>query len=161
MSSVFLTSFQRQMLDIAVSNGGAATFEQMRDARRKTNAEAAAKLFVDYNMLQKKGAGYVVTPAGLLACATGYYDTKWANAAPAASECSDAIADALVPKMATSKSMLGPDFAKSLVAKVAAQSKAAPYPSGRCARCKQLTEVPALTDGDSEWKCAACRAAAS
>lgn len=155
MPSVLLSAFARQMLDVAVANGGAATLEQMRDHRRKTPAEVALKTFVAYNMLERKGGGYVITPAGLLASVTGFYETKWGNTAPTPADCGREIADAMAPKMALGKRLIGLGFTKVLVDTVSA-AHPAHFPEGRCSRCK----TPSLADDAfaAHWSCEKCRA---
>jgi hypothetical protein len=157
MASVALTAFARLMLETAVTNGGGATYEQLRDFRRKTPTDQTVKTFVTYGLLEKRGAGYVITAAGLLASTTGFYETKWGSSPPEPDEFVAALCDAIAPKIATARMIVGKEFVKQLTDKATARHKAHPYPSGVCEECHKIVMLSDLTVA-TEWKCKVCRA---
>lgn len=157
MASVMLTALARQMLAVVVENGGAASFDQMRDHRRKAPAELALKTFLGYAIIEKKGDGYVITPAGALAHVTGFYETKWANAAPPADRCMVEICEALAPVMQIAKLLTGPDFNKQIIGLLSRRGKEWPFLTGTCPTCKSPTAATVL-GGEAVWACSACRA---
>jgi hypothetical protein len=156
MASVMLTALARQMLAVVVENGGAASFDQMRDHRRKSSAELVLRVFTDYGLVEKKGDGYVVTPAGVLAHLTGFYESKWANAAPAVDKCATAISEALAPLMQVTRVLIGPDFNKQVVGLLSKKGKDWPLLTGTCPSCKAPTPA-AILGGEAVWKCSTCR----
>jgi len=156
MASVALTAFSRQMLETAVTNGGGATYEQLREFRRKAPADLAIKAFVHAGLLEKKGAGYVITAAGLVASVTGSYESKWANNAPSTEECIALMVDALAPKIATARALIGTPFVKLLTDSASTRHKKMAFPSGCCAACKKTAPLAELTAGE-QWVCKTCR----
>jgi hypothetical protein len=157
MASVALTAFARQMLETAVTNGGGATYEQLRDFRRKTPTDQAIKAFTHAGLLVKRGKGYVITAAGLVASATGSYESKWANDAPTAEECTELLAAALAPKIATARALIGVSFVKLLTDAATARHKEMAFPCGRCAACNKTASLAELETGDA-WLCKSCSA---
>lgn len=156
MASVPLTAFARLMLEIAVTNGGGATYEQLRDLRRKGPTDQAIKAFLHAGLLEKRGSGYVITAAGLVASSAGAYESKWANSVPTTEECTELLAAALAPKIATARALIGKEFVKRVTDTATTRHKEMPFPSGRCAACKKITKLSELTAVEM-WACLSCR----
>lgn len=93
MALVPITEPVRAALLALIRNGGLATYDQCRSTARKTQFDNRTRALTEYNLAVDTGLSadelnpeatrlYRITPAGLIAYLTGYFDLDWKTTPP-------------------------------------------------------------------------------